>query len=516
MEVLWASMSAEGDLLFPQADYLSVPDLCSFSEYGDLSRDSFLLNVSDEFSLLKNYDCLKPLSISELSEFSLSLEGIKEEDEDADEVHQSKGVTLKDDSISLQVDASQEGVCLQKVPDSGNVFYSRNVYMNTNDSLAENSIVPGNAWSKSSDSICFSLKDEIVCGSYDMQELCSLQEVAHIHHSVAVSLPPESEVMEPCTQQSIPLQHCSIIMTGNKVHSEMMSSSASTDLHVNSPLTSPSSSITTASCITNLDGNSANIFSFEESGEKCHLPTNAVSAVTSMEESGLPVLQAKAYHRIIPHHLVLGGPNCASMQRSQSSHALGQLKSSGNCYTCPKEANGSLLKAASGSVEYLSPNGFGDFQAAHSPCHMERALAGGSMRRVFSTGDIQACNGIQVCYGDTNMNCIEFGSGEESIGVSKIGHYTAEERNIRLQRYRQKRNQRNFSKKIKYACRKTLADSRPRIRGRFARTLEDSGDLISKECGVSYDYESEVDSSNGRCTIPSLAHAANFWNATSK
>ena len=26
---------------------------------------------------------------------------------------------------------------------------------------------------------------------------------------------------------------------------------------------------------------------------------------------------------------------------------------------------------------------------------------------------------------------------------------------------------------LKYACRKTLADSRPRIRGRFARTIED-------------------------------------------
>jgi hypothetical protein len=36
-------------------------------------------------------------------------------------------------------------------------------------------------------------------------------------------------------------------------------------------------------------------------------------------------------------------------------------------------------------------------------------------------------------------------------------------------RYRQKRHERNFNKRIKYMCRKTLADSRPRVRGRFAR-----------------------------------------------
>lgn len=29
--------------------------------------------------------------------------------------------------------------------------------------------------------------------------------------------------------------------------------------------------------------------------------------------------------------------------------------------------------------------------------------------------------------------------------------------------------ERNFDRKIKYACRKTLADSRPRVRGRFAK-----------------------------------------------
>ncbi|GAV64120.1 CCT domain-containing protein [Cephalotus follicularis] len=54
----------------------------------------------------------------------------------------------------------------------------------------------------------------------------------------------------------------------------------------------------------------------------------------------------------------------------------------------------------------------------------------------------------------------------------KVGRYTAEERKDRIVRYLKKRNQRNFNKTIKYACRKTLADRRVRIRGRFARNNE--------------------------------------------
>ncbi|CAA6662533.1 unnamed protein product [Spirodela intermedia] len=43
----------------------------------------------------------------------------------------------------------------------------------------------------------------------------------------------------------------------------------------------------------------------------------------------------------------------------------------------------------------------------------------------------------------------------------KVGRLSIEERQEKINRYMKKRNERNFSKKIKYACRKTLADSRP-------------------------------------------------------
>ncbi|KAK9057102.1 hypothetical protein SSX86_024469 [Deinandra increscens subsp. villosa] len=55
----------------------------------------------------------------------------------------------------------------------------------------------------------------------------------------------------------------------------------------------------------------------------------------------------------------------------------------------------------------------------------------------------------------------------------KIGKYSTEERKDKIMRYLKKRNQRNFNKTIKYECRKTLADKRIRVRGRFAKNNND-------------------------------------------
>ncbi|KAM3337625.1 homeobox protein 13-like isoform X1 [Capsicum galapagoense] len=69
---------------------------------------------------------------------------------------------------------------------------------------------------------------------------------------------------------------------------------------------------------------------------------------------------------------------------------------------------------------------------------------------------------------------------------------TPEERREKIHRYMKKRNERNFSKKIKYACRKTLADSRPRVRGRFAKN-DEFGEASTKtnSCGTHEDVTNE-------------------------
>ncbi|KAK7358592.1 hypothetical protein VNO77_00526 [Canavalia gladiata] len=101
----------------------------------------------------------------------------------------------------------------------------------------------------------------------------------------------------------------------------------------------------------------------------------------------------------------------------------------------------------------------------HELSSPEDIVFGGQMRRVCSTGDLQNMNG-------NHMSPTEAPLLEESN--FKVGRYSAEERKERISKYRAKRTQRNFNKTIKYACRKTLADNRPRIRGRFARNDEAS------------------------------------------
>ncbi|XP_047957342.1 uncharacterized protein LOC125203099 isoform X2 [Salvia hispanica] len=84
------------------------------------------------------------------------------------------------------------------------------------------------------------------------------------------------------------------------------------------------------------------------------------------------------------------------------------------------------------------------------------------MRRAFSEGDIKNLDND----GKTSL--------EQSSVVQPqvISSCRSEDRREKLSRYWNKKSKRNFGRKIKYACRKALADSQPRIRGRFAKTDE--------------------------------------------
>ncbi|KAL3518281.1 hypothetical protein ACH5RR_020870 [Cinchona calisaya] len=91
------------------------------------------------------------------------------------------------------------------------------------------------------------------------------------------------------------------------------------------------------------------------------------------------------------------------------------------------------------------------------------------VRKVFSAGDLQGMSPKQHSRRSDSSLANEYSIIES---MSKACPYSPEEKKERIERYRSKRNLRNFNKKIKYECRKTLADSRPRIRGRFARNDE--------------------------------------------
>lgn len=89
------------------------------------------------------------------------------------------------------------------------------------------------------------------------------------------------------------------------------------------------------------------------------------------------------------------------------------------------------------------------------------------MRRAFSDGDIKTL-------ADANTGLINYPLQQPPL----ISERTIEDRMQKLSRYRNKKTKRNFGRKIKYACRKALADSQPRIRGRFAKT--DESEMLRK------------------------------------
>uniref|UniRef100_A0A5B7AP05 Putative transcription initiation factor TFIID subunit 12-like isoform X2 n=1 Tax=Davidia involucrata TaxID=16924 RepID=A0A5B7AP05_DAVIN len=94
--------------------------------------------------------------------------------------------------------------------------------------------------------------------------------------------------------------------------------------------------------------------------------------------------------------------------------------------------------------------------------------------RIFNPSELQALSNESQHLvnggGSSTPLASEISSLEDS--TFKVGKLSVEQRKEKIHRYMKKRNERNFSKKIKYACRKTLADSRPRVRGRFAKNDE--------------------------------------------
>ncbi|KAL6660239.1 hypothetical protein ACP70R_002361 [Stipagrostis hirtigluma subsp. patula] len=116
----------------------------------------------------------------------------------------------------------------------------------------------------------------------------------------------------------------------------------------------------------------------------------------------------------------------------------------------------------------------------------QKMMEGEELTRTYSDEDsMQGAlnNTAEMQVGGNNQHLINGCDGSpqtvpptEASGLEdstfKVNRLSPEERKEKIHRYIKKRNERNFSKKIKYACRKTLADSRPRVRGRFAKNDE--------------------------------------------
>ncbi|XP_020574266.1 uncharacterized protein LOC110020487 [Phalaenopsis equestris] len=129
--------------------------------------------------------------------------------------------------------------------------------------------------------------------------------------------------------------------------------------------------------------------------------------------------------------------------------------------------------------------GFGSFpdagmtvrqSEAVEPCNLG-IYSFAPMQSVYHPRDSQVlrdCNqrmsGCSTSTAPLKVVANDFSTSKES-GL-KVPKLTLEERKKKISRHKEKRNTRNFSKKITYDCRKKQADSRHRVRGRFARNEE--------------------------------------------
>ncbi|XP_030442571.2 putative zinc finger protein CONSTANS-LIKE 11 [Syzygium oleosum] len=176
-----------------------------------------------------------------------------------------------------------------------------------------------------------------------------------------------------------------------------------------------------------------------------------------------------------------GGSSCYS---SPSSFPSAETRSGPSLFQ--RSISSVSLQRKDGGYYHYSPLAVSALELAESETS--------PVRRVYSTGDLQRVNGLQ--HKQRSESPLMSESNMIIEGMSRACRYSPEEKKERIERYRSKRNQRNFNKKIKYACRKTLADSRPRIRGRFARNDEiDKCDQLpwSHEAGGEDEEEDEDD-----------------------
>mmetsp|Transcript_23110 Transcript_23110/g.47523 ORF Transcript_23110/g.47523 Transcript_23110/m.47523 type:complete len:907 (-) Transcript_23110:129-2849(-) len=117
------------------------------------------------------------------------------------------------------------------------------------------------------------------------------------------------------------------------------------------------------------------------------------------------------------------------------------------------------------------PHGFASNNTIHMPHGSDAAAAAAAgMPPSHLNGSQNSANseGFAISHTACPMELLNKGG--------RIGIYLPEERKARIAKFHSKRKIRIWRKRIKYDCRKKLADSRPRIKGRFVKRSDVDGE----------------------------------------
>ncbi|KAJ8506391.1 hypothetical protein OPV22_007277 [Ensete ventricosum] len=92
----------------------------------------------------------------------------------------------------------------------------------------------------------------------------------------------------------------------------------------------------------------------------------------------------------------------------------------------------------------------------------------------LAMGQAASCAGIASFSGSSIAGASNGSYKEVGDAMAADQGGPATEREAKILRYKEKKKKRRYEKQVRYASRKAYADVRPRIKGRFAKTPEDS------------------------------------------
>lgn len=140
----------------------------------------------------------------------------------------------------------------------------------------------------------------------------------------------------------------------------------------------------------------------------------------------------------------------------------------------PLDASSSAMARPRGDSIIFDPSSFHE-----GGIHEQKALGGTESKPPAQTKPSSApspkASGAANVSPDPVFRSMMNNSGSTALPVEllnkdgRIGIYLPEARRARIARFHAKRSKRVWRKRIKYDCRKKLADSRPRVKGRFVK-----------------------------------------------